>query len=99
MSNDFNEMLSQDLAEVSAPIMRLLVESGNYNLRGLGALLQLASCMAAENVNGMPSDTDHKLAETAFKDIAANPLAMVSFIAQLAKACVMVHHGYGRKNG
>lgn len=99
MNNDFNVMLSQDLAEVSGPIMRLLIEGGNYNLRGIGALLQLASCMVAENANGMPSDTDHKLAETAFNDISANPLAMVSFIAQLAKACVMVHHGYGRKNG
>lgn len=31
MSNEFNLMLSEDLAEVSEPIMRQLIESGNFN--------------------------------------------------------------------
>lgn len=99
MSNDFNLLLAQDLTEVSEPIMDLLIKGNNFNLRGMGALLQLASCMMAERAGSVPSDADHKLAETAFIAVAHNPLAMVSFIAQLAKGLIMVHHGYGRKDG
>jgi len=65
----------------------------------MGALLQLTSFMIAESVDGIPSDADHKLAETAFNDIADNPLVMVSFLAQLSKGFIMVHRGYGGKDG
>lgn len=99
MSNDFNLMLSQDLTEVSEPIMDLLIRGDNFNLRGMGALLQLTSCMMAEKAGGVPSDEDHKVAETALLAVAHNPLAIVSFIAQLSKGFILVHHGYGRKNG
>lgn len=99
MSNEFNLMLSEDLAEVSDPIMRQLIESGNFNMRGIAALLQLASCMMAEIAGAAPSDADHKVASDSFVSVAGNPLATVSLIAQLAKGFIMVHHGYGREHG
>ncbi len=99
MSNDFNLMLSEDLAEVSGPIMDLLIKGNNFNLRGMGALLYLVSGMMAERVGSMPSDEDRKVARTAILNFERNPLATISFMVQLAKGFIMVHHGYGRKNG
>lgn len=99
MSNEFNLMLSEDLSEVSAPILRLLNETGNCNSRGIAALLQLASCLMAEMAASAPSDEDHAVAAEAFKAIGSNHLALVSVVAQMAKGFILVHHGYGRKNG
>ncbi len=97
MSNEFNLILSQDLSEVSGPIMRMLIEQDNYNLLGIGALLQLASCMMAERISASPSLADHEVAAQAFKALGDNHKALVSVIAQVAKAFILVHHGYGEK--
>lgn len=99
MSNEFNLMLSEDLSEVSAPILRLLNETGNCNSRGIAALLQLASCLMAEMAASVPSDEDHAVAAEAFKAIGSNHLAVVSVVAQMAKGFILVHHGYRGTNG
>lgn len=94
MSNEFNLMLSEDLAEVSQPLLKVLTETGNCNARGIGALLQLASCLMAEMAAGVPSDEDHTVAAEAFKAVGNNHMAIVSAIAQMAKGFILVHHGY-----
>lgn len=98
MSNEFNLLLSKDLSEVSVPILRMLNETENYNSRGVAALLQLASCMMAEMADSVPSDEDHAVAREAFQAIGSNHLAVVSVIAQMAKAFILVHHGYRGTN-
>lgn len=99
MSNEFNLMLSEDLSEVSGPLLKMLDETGNYNSRGIAALLQLASRMMAEMAASVPSDDDHAVAAEAFEAIGSNHLAIVSVVAQMAKGFILVHHGYRGTNG
>lgn len=99
MSNEFNLMLSEDLAEVSRPLLDVLNETGNCNARGIAALLQLASCLMAEMAASVPSDKDHAVAAEAFKAIGSNHHAIVSVVAQMAKGFILVHHGYRGTHG
>ena len=94
MSNEFNLMLSEDLSEVSGPLLKVLHETGNCNARGIGALLQLASCLMADMAASVPTDEDHAAAAEVFKAVGNDHMALVSVVAQMAKGFILVHHGY-----
>ena len=94
MGNEFNQLISEDLAEISGPILRKLIAEGNCNLRGVGALLQLAACILADSVERLPSAEDHKLSSKVCAVLGDNTYAAISFLAQMAKACTLVHSGY-----
>lgn len=90
MSNEYNQLITSDLAEISKDLLVVLQEKECVNMRGIGALLQLASVLMA---TAMPTERDHEIATRTIATLDGNHLALVSVIAHCAKAMAMSHYG------